>query len=167
VTGVDVSADLVAAASARAAGLDNVRFAVADASTWQPEQAPVCLAPWRDVLSRTAGRFRAPRHSRAGRANRLLLLPHPARESLGERDASLLPESGASASAPPPTSADPFAPGPFAFADPDHVRTCLRGWRDVTFTPVDFDYIAGAGPDAVAEALAFFGRIGPRRGRSA
>jgi SAM-dependent methyltransferase len=40
VTGVDVSADLVAAASARAAGLDNVRFAVADASTWQPEQAP-------------------------------------------------------------------------------------------------------------------------------
>jgi hypothetical protein len=55
----------------------------------------------------------------------------------------------------------PFAPGPFAFADPDHVRHCLAGWRDLKFTPVDFDYIAGIGPDAVADAMALFQRIGP------
>jgi hypothetical protein len=29
------------------------------------------------------------------------------------------------------------------------------------FTPVDFDYIAGIGPDAVADAMALFQRIGP------
>jgi hypothetical protein len=34
----------------------------------------------------------------------------------------------------------------------------------VTFTPVDFDYIAGAGPDAVAEALAFSAGSVPPRG---
>lgn len=164
VTGVDVSADLVAAASARAAGLDNVRFAVADASTWQPEQAPdlyvsrhgVMFFPEPPAAFAHLAAIAAP-----GARIVFSCFRTPRENRWASGIASLLPESGASASAPPPTSADPFAPGPFAFADPDHVRTCLRGWRDVTFTPVDFDYIAGAGPDAVAEALAFFGRIGP------
>jgi hypothetical protein len=64
---------------------------------------------------------------------------------------------------PPDTSfaPQPFAPGPFAFAEPDHVRRCMAGWRDHTFTPVDFGYVAGEGDDPVGEALALFRRIGP------
>jgi SAM-dependent methyltransferase len=58
---------------------------------------------------------------------------------------------------------DPLAPGPFAFADPDRVRTILAsaGWGKPTVDAVDFRYIAGSGPRAAAEACDFFSRIGP------
>ncbi|KOV86757.1 class I SAM-dependent methyltransferase [Nocardia sp. NRRL S-836] len=32
---------------------------------------------------------------------------------------------------------DPDGPGPFRFADPDHVRAALDGWADVEVTPID------------------------------
>lgn len=35
------------------------------------------------------------------------------------------------------------------------------GWRDATATAVGFDYVAGDGEDPVADAGAFFARIGP------
>jgi hypothetical protein len=54
-----------------------------------------------------------------------------------------------------------FAPGPFAFADPDHVRASLKGWRDVQFEPLDFAYVVGSGAHPVVDALSFFSRIGP------
>ncbi len=58
---------------------------------------------------------------------------------------------------------DPFAPGPFAFADPGHVASILgaAGWRRARQERVAFDYVAGAGPDPVSDAMAFFERIGP------
>lgn len=64
---------------------------------------------------------------------------------------------------PPPEQepAQDFVPGPFAFAAPAHVRRCMASWQDITFTPVDFTYVAGEGDDPVAEAMAFFRRIGP------
>ena len=158
VTGVDVSADLVTAASARAAGLDNVRFAVADASAWQPEQAPDLYVSRHGVMffpEPPAAFAHLAAVAAPGARIVFSCFRTPRENRWASAIAGLLPESGASA------ASDPFAPGPFAFADPDHVRTCLRGWRNVTLTPVDFDYIAGAGSDAVAEALAFFGRIGP------
>ena len=37
----------------------------------------------------------------------------------------------------------------------------MAGWRDLAFTAVDFDYIAGTGADAAGEAMALFRRIGP------
>jgi len=54
-------------------------------------------------------------------------------------------------------------PGPFAFADRDHVAAILAaaGWRRAMATPVDFAYRAGAGADAVADALDLLQRIGP------
>jgi hypothetical protein len=64
---------------------------------------------------------------------------------------------------PPPAPSPPGAPGPFAFADPDRVAAILQqaGWHDLGFEAVDFAYVAGAGADPVADAQAFFSRIGP------
>lgn len=63
----------------------------------------------------------------------------------------------------PPAPPQSFAPGPFAFSDPDHVRKILTqaGWKDAHEEAVTFSYIAGAGDDAVADAIDFFSRIGP------
>jgi SAM-dependent methyltransferase len=54
-------------------------------------------------------------------------------------------------------------PGPFAFADRHEVEAMLAGagWTEITATPVDYAYRAGAGGDPVADAVSFFGRIGP------
>lgn len=58
---------------------------------------------------------------------------------------------------------DPYAPGPFAFAEPGHVSEILSaaGWRVGEPEAVDFSYIAGSGEDPVADAIDFFSRIGP------
>lgn len=58
---------------------------------------------------------------------------------------------------------DPYSPGPFAFADPGHVHDILfnAGWRGAASEAVDFSYIAGAGDDPIADAIDFFSRIGP------
>jgi len=63
----------------------------------------------------------------------------------------------------PVTPPDPYAPGPFAFADRDHVCAILTdaGWEQVAFEPFDFAMIAGAGDDPIEDALAYFSRIGP------
>ncbi len=60
-------------------------------------------------------------------------------------------------------NADPQAPGPFAFADPDHVAAVLMdgGWSDSQFEEVNFAYVAGQGDDPVADGLEFFRQIGP------
>jgi len=54
------------------------------------------------------------------------------------------------------------SPGPFAFANADHVRSILQasGWTGDA-RAVDYSYRAGEGAEAVDEALAFFSRIGP------
>ena len=63
--------------------------------------------------------------------------------------------------APPPSPG--YAPGPFAFADTDFVRGLLSeaGWKEIGFAAVDYAYVAGQGEDPVADAEAFFARIGP------
>jgi hypothetical protein len=78
----------------------------------------------------------------------------PSENAWATKIASLVP------SAP---SGDPHAPGPFAFADPERVKGIHSeaGWTDVGFEAVDFDYVAGSGEDPVADALDFFGHIGP------
>ena len=60
-------------------------------------------------------------------------------------------------------SADPTAPGPFAFADPDHVTAILTagGWQDPHLEAFNFAYVAGKGEDPVQDALALFRYIGP------
>ncbi len=51
--------------------------------------------------------------------------------------------------------ADPRAPGPFAFADEEYVRSVLEnaGWKDVGLEPVEFDMAWGDSPEAAAHGL--------------
>lgn len=156
VTGIDISPDLIEAASERASAA-NLSFELADASMWQPRSRPDLLVSRHGVMF-----FPDPPQAFA----HLAAVSAPwARivfscfRSVAENEwaaaiADLLPKS----ELPPP---QPFGPGPFAFAQPEHVRRCMAGWSDLAFTAVDFDYIAGMGADAVDEAMALFRRIGP------
>lgn len=156
VTGVDISADLVETARGRN-GLPNLSFEVADASQWRPATKPdlyvsrhgVMFFPDPPAAFAHLAAIAAPRARMVFSCFRMA-----AENDWAAAIAGLLPRSDG----PTPT---PGAPGPFAFALPDHVRRCLKGWRDVEFTPLDFRYIAGRGPDAVGEAMALFRRIGP------
>ncbi len=58
-------------------------------------------------------------------------------------------------------------PGPFAFADPGHAAAILAaaGWDADPPQRIEFAYRAGEGDDPVADAVAFFRRIGPAAAR--
>jgi SAM-dependent methyltransferase len=60
---------------------------------------------------------------------------------------------------PPPEPSDPLAPGPFAFADPERVRTILTGagFGDVVIRPFD----AKVGGWTLDEAMIVVQRVGP------
>lgn len=166
VTGIDISADLVATASQRAAefGARHVRFRHADAGEFADSHgAPDLLVSRHGVMF-----FDDPpavfRHLARQSAPSARLVFSCFRARSDNRWASLfegvLP--------PVPVAPEPAgAPGPFAFADLDHVRRCLAGWTDIAFQHVDFGYLAGSGDDPVADALGFFSRIGPAAPRLA
>jgi SAM-dependent methyltransferase len=64
---------------------------------------------------------------------------------------------------PPQPPADPLAPGPFAFSDPERVHGILAeaGWQEIVFHAVDFNMVIGEGDDPLASAVHFTLRIGP------
>lgn len=157
VTGIDISGDLVAAATARS-DMPNVRFLEADASHWQPEggrpdlyvsRHGVMFFPDPPEAFAHLARIAAP-----GARIVFSCFRKPSENAWAASLAGLLPATE-------PSATQRFSPGPFAFADPDHVRLCMAGWRDLAFTPVDFAYVAGAGDDPAGEAMALFRRIGP------
>lgn len=156
VAGVDISADLVETARSRNARA-NLTFELADASQWLPAAPPDLYISRHGVMffSDPQAAF-AHLAAQAAPGARMVFscFRKPAENDWAAAIAALLPKSDS-----PPAS--PTAPGPFAFALPDHVRCCMAGWRAVEFEPVDFRYIAGSGPDAVADAMALFRRIGP------
>jgi SAM-dependent methyltransferase len=158
VLGLDISADLVSVASERASGSPNLKFAVADASVWQdPSFIPDLYISRHGVMffDDPDAAFANLAASAADNAQMVFsCFRAPAENTWATKIAALVP------SAP---SGDPQAPGPFAFADPERVKGILSeaGWTDVAFEPVDFDYVAGSGEDPVADALDFFGHIGP------
>ncbi len=160
VVGVDVSPALVAAARGRGGNISNVEFELGDASQWNPADdfTPQLLISRHGVMF-----FADPPAAFANLA------------SFAAEDAGLLFSCFRDRSENPfftaigallPTPAelpDPYAPGPFAFAERDHVAAILGdgGWRDIAFEPFDFAMIAGAGEDPIAEAMAYFLQIGP------
>jgi SAM-dependent methyltransferase len=158
VVGVDLSPDLIEAAQLRGAGHANVRFEEADAGSWEAgDFQPDLLISRHGVMF-----FDAPRAAFA----HLRGLSNPAAELVFScfRSAKLNPwasELGGLLEL--PQTPDPTAPGPFAFADEDHVRPILQdaGWDDVQFEAVNFAYIAGVGEEPVEDALELFSRIGP------
>jgi len=161
VVGVDISEALVAAAAERAGSRAQVSFAVADAGNWQSANfRPDLLVSRHGVMffADPPAAF-AHLHDLAASDAHLVFSCF--------RDRSLNPwASGIGALLPPElvvAPADPREPGPFAFADPAYVEGILAagGWRNIAFEPFDFAYVAGVGERAVAEACAFFNRIGP------
>ena len=157
VLGVDVSADLVAAATARAGGNPRVSFALGDAARWSdPDFAPDLLVSRHGVMffDDPPAAFENLRRSAAPGARLAFSCFRAPRENpwaSGLADLFGLPPG------------DPEAPGPFAFADPHRVEAILTdgGWDRIDLAPVDFAYVAGIGEDPVGEAVALFSRIGP------
>lgn len=158
VLGLDISADLVAVASERAEGRSNLHFAVADASIWRDATFTPDLYVSRHGLMFFDDPVAAFANLAASAADSAQMVfscfRAPAENAWATKIAALVPST-------PP--GNPHAPGPFAFTDPDRVKEILTaaGWSDVAFEPVDFDYVAGSGEDPVADALDFFGHIGP------
>lgn len=160
IIGVDVSRRLVDTASERAEHLSNVEFELADAAQWRPadEFTPQLLISRHGVMffADPPAAFANLASSAADGAALMFSCFRDRSENLFFTEiGALLP-----APAEPP---DPYAPGPFAFAEREHVAAILSdaGWRDITFEPFDFAMIAGAGEDPVGDAMGYFSRIGP------
>lgn len=156
-TGIDLSAALAATARERGKGQPRCRFEAADATTWDAEDG------FDGIVSRHGVMFfddpvGALGHIRARAA------PGAPLTFSCFRSPALNPwVSGMAHALPASPAADPDAPGPFAFADRARVTRLLEqaGWKDIGAVPIDYDYVAGAGPDPVADAVDFFRRIGP------
>ena len=171
VTGLDISADLVATASERAAamGTPRVRFRHGDAGEYaDPHGAPDLLVSRHGVMFFADPPATFAHLARISAPDAVLVF-----SCFRDRAANLWADLFDAVLPPlPPAPAAPFAPGPFAFADIAHAERCLAGqadagWDRVQAVPADFSYVAGAGDDPVAEAIAFFQRIGPAAGRLA
>ncbi|QGP80160.1 methyltransferase domain-containing protein [Sphingobium sp. CAP-1] len=159
VTGIDISPALIAVAQARAGATPNIRFVAAAV-----EAAIGAAGPFDLIMSRHGVMFfddplDAFTHLRTATrpGGRLVFSCFRA-----AADNGWARETMAAVGEALPAS-DGYAPGPFAFADETFVRGLLAGagWVEVNARPVDFAYRAGAGDDPVADAVGFFGRIGP------
>ncbi len=161
VLGVDISADLVRASQHRSLGVPNACFEMADVSGWSnPAFVPDLLVSRHGVMffADPVAAFSHLRCLSTPGANFVFSCFGPFADNAwaSEMAATIAPSEAAAFT-------DPHAPGPFAFADPQRVRSILEsaGWTDVACHPEHFSYIAGEGDDPVADALAFFRRIGP------
>jgi SAM-dependent methyltransferase len=157
VLGLDISADLIDAAIARSSS-SNLSFAVADAANWRDAASAPDLYISRHGVMFFDEPVAAFTNLAAAAAPKAKLafscFRSPAENDWAKKIGALLPATPAG---------DPHAPGPFAFADPEHVRAILTkvGWSDIAFEAVDFGYAAGEGDDPVSDAMDFFGHIGP------
>jgi SAM-dependent methyltransferase len=157
VVGLDLSDELVSTARGRAEGMSTLSFVAGDASRWQAD------APFDAALSRHGVMFFDEPVAAFSHLRSLMTSDAPLAFTCfaARADNFWASELGELIGA--PTPADPYAPGPFAFADADRVRGILRasGWHDATPERVNYRYVAGGGDDPVADAFDFFLRIGP------
>ncbi|MDE2596826.1 MAG: methyltransferase domain-containing protein [Sphingomonadales bacterium] len=158
IVGLDLSADLIAAAQTRGGQHGNVEFTVGDGATWRRDFfSPDLLVSRHGVMffDDPVAAFTHLRDIAVPGAQMVFSCFRAARDN---------PWMGGMANllGLPPV-ADPHAPGPFAFADPQRVEGILgdAGWRNIDLEPVDFAYVAGMGEDPVADAQVMFSRIGP------
>lgn len=160
ILGIDVSESLIEVARQRGDRLRNAHFDLADAATWSaPDFAPDLVVSRHGVMffPDPVSAFANLRAQAAPGARLVFSCFRDRRDNpWASRIADLLP---AGTLAPP----EPGAPGPFAFSDPAHVESILSAaaWREVSFTQVDYAYVAGAGGDPVGDALSYFLTIGP------
>lgn len=155
VIGIDLSAELIDVASGRGQGIANLAFRVGDTAALDHLAADLFVSRHGVMFfSDPVAAFTAIRAAGA-RGARLVFSCF--------RDVALNPWAQVlegSATAPDKPG---YAPGPFGFADPDLTADILAraGWVDAAPVAVDYDYVAGEGSDAVADAVQFFSRIGP------
>ncbi|MEO5939083.1 MAG: class I SAM-dependent methyltransferase [Sphingomonas sp.] len=158
VTGLDISAALIAIARQRSAGIGNLQFNVADTAVLDP-------AIGADLLVSRHGVMFFPDPVAAFTAIRAAAQPRATLVFSCFRDRTANPWALLSdelvGAAPPPLPG--YVPGPFGFADRAFVTDLLArsGWENAEAMAVDYHYIAGQGDDPVADAVDFFTRIGP------
>ena len=159
VTGADLSPDLLAAARGRAAGLANLDFVEGDVLRTGAAIAPVDLMVSRHGVMFFADPVSAFAALHAAAAPGAPLVFTCFRDPSQNLWASELVVAVTGA----PPAPRKGAPGPFAFADRDRVARILAaaGWTDASAEPVDYANRAGEGADPIADAVAFFARIGP------
>jgi len=158
VVGIDLSRNLVDTARGRGSAYPNLRFEVGDATELGDVDVDVDLLFSRHgvmFFDDPVAAFAKLRHAAAPDAHLVFSC---------FRDVTLnrwAIETGAAVAGVAPHKPG-TSPGPFAFADAEHVRSILNasGWSGDA-QQVDYSYQAGEGPNAVDEALAFFSRIGP------
>jgi SAM-dependent methyltransferase len=163
VLGLDVSEPMSARARQRitAAGLTNVRVVVSDAAHHAFPAADADLMFSRfgvmffaDPVAAFANLHRAMRPG-----GRLLCA---AWRPLADNPWFMVPLQAARTLLPPQPPADPNAPGPFAFANPDRTLGIFRdaGWQDVTLTRHDVP-MRFAASGQIGQATEFATRVGP------
>lgn len=160
ITGVDLSAGLIAVARERAGDRTNPDFRIADASDLGEP-----LGCFHLLFSRHGVMFFADPVAgfAALRARAAPNAPFVFSCFQSVADNSWATELVTALTGNPPIAANEYAPGPFALANRDTTAAILdrAGWRDATGTPVEYTYVVGAGPDPVEDALGFLTRIGP------
>ncbi|HVY89128.1 MAG TPA: class I SAM-dependent methyltransferase [Hyphomonadaceae bacterium] len=159
VLGVDISQPMLEVARRRAAGAPQLRFEQADASR-------ALLPAGQDLLfsrfgvmffDAPAGAFDHMRKAlKAGGRLAFVCWRAPRENSWAMTPVS----AGRAAIGYQAQPADPHAPGPFAFADPDRVKGILTdaGFRDVALRPFEAPVYMGSTPRSAAEGAS---RMGP------
>ena len=156
VTGIDLSATLVAIAAERAKRLANADFRVADAGDLPPASADLLVSRHGVMFfdDPVAG-FSALRRATRGGGSLVFSCFRP-REN---NEWSLVIDAAVENDNFPATG---YVHGPYSLADPGFTADILHraGWRDARPQAIDFTYVGGGGDDPVADALSFFSRIG-------
>jgi len=163
VLGVDISEPMLTRARERQSerGLKNLTFLQADAQTHQFGSSCFDL-----VFSRFGVMFFenptaafANLHSAVRPGGRLCFVCW---QALDKNEWARVPLAAATRHVPLPAPASPDAPGPFAFANPDRVRSLLEagGFNDVSLEPHQAALTMG-GAKTIAEAVDFTLEIGP------
>ncbi|MFQ5479437.1 MAG: class I SAM-dependent methyltransferase [Candidatus Binatia bacterium] len=163
VTGLDVSAPMLDAARQRASSssVNNLVFETADAQVHDFPAAAYDL-----IYSRFGVMFFsdpqaafANLHGALAKTGRLAFVCW---QSIDRNPWMFVPTAAAAKQLSIEPPRDPYAPGPFAFADSDRVCDILRrsGFRDPTAEPFELD-IALAGGAGIDETVAFMLEMGP------
>ncbi|WP_337188688.1 methyltransferase domain-containing protein [Phenylobacterium sp.] len=160
VLGVDISTPLLDVARGRSAGRPEVAFLQADAQTH-----PLEAAGFDAVFSRFGVMFFADPPRAFANLRRALRpggrLGFVCWRAPAENPAFTLPMASVQHLLPPPQPPEPGAPGPFAFADPQRVRSILdsAGFADAAIAPHD-EKIGAGDLDASLEVALKIGVLG-------
>jgi SAM-dependent methyltransferase len=161
VTGLDLSGALVEAALARIGNRPNVRFVQGDAASWASDGDRFDLIVSRHGVMFFDDPIAAFTHLHGLAPQGHILFSCFRAQAENEWIAAMRPVI--ERHAPEALAAPPPGPGPFAFAEPERVGAILEsaGFAPPAIEPFDFDFIAGAGEEPLADAMAYFKRIGP------